>query len=64
LGREVTERIGAIRPRTRLICMSGYAAGVLDSGGRLEPGRVLVEKPFSEVELLTVIRQALDEDES
>ena len=64
LGREVTERISEIRPGTRLIYMSGYAAGVLDSGGRLEPGRALVEKPFSEAELLTVIRQALDEDES
>ena len=64
LGREVTERISELRPGTRFIYMSGYAAAVLDSRGRLEPGRALVEKPFSQAELLTVVREALDRQES
>jgi CheY-like chemotaxis protein len=64
LGREVTERINQLRPGTRLLYMSGYAAAVLDSRGRLEPGRALVEKPFSETELLTAVREAIDGDGS
>jgi hypothetical protein len=32
--------------------MSGYARPVLASQGRLDPGVALVEKPFSEAELL------------
>lgn len=60
LGREITERISALRPETRLIYMSGYAQAVLDSRGRLEPGRSLVEKPFSEMELLAAVREALE----
>ena len=60
MGREITERIAAMRPDTKLIYMSGYAQAVLDSRGRLEEGRVLVEKPFTETSLLTAIREALD----
>ena len=32
--------------------MSGYARPVLASQGRLDPGVALVEKPFSETDLL------------
>ncbi|HJR45210.1 MAG TPA: ATP-binding protein [Actinomycetota bacterium] len=61
MGKEITERIAALRPETRLIYMSGYAQSVLDSRGRLEAGRRLVEKPFTETALLTVVRESLDE---
>jgi len=61
MGREITERIAALRPETKLIYMSGYAQAVLDSRGRLEAGRVLVEKPFTETSLLTTIRESLDD---
>lgn len=60
MGREVTERISELRPGTPLIYVSGYAQGILDSRGRLEPGRRLLEKPFSETQLLTAVREALD----
>jgi CheY-like chemotaxis protein len=60
MGREVSERMSEVRPETPLIYVSGYARGVLDAQGRLEPGRALLEKPFSESELLTVVREALD----
>lgn len=60
LGREITERMGALRPGTPIIYMSGYARSMLDSQGRLEGGRIFIEKPFSEAELLRVVREALE----
>jgi FixJ family two-component response regulator len=60
MGREISERMSELRPATPLIYVSGYARGVLDSQGRLEPGRALLEKPFSETELLRVVREALN----
>jgi hypothetical protein len=40
--------------------MSGYARPVLASQGRLEPGMALVEKPFSEADLLAKAGQVLN----
>ena len=40
--------------------MSGYARPVLASQGRLEPNVALVEKPFSETDLLAMAGQVLD----
>ena len=40
--------------------MSGYARPVLASQGRLEPGVALVEKPFSEADLLAKAGQVLN----
>lgn len=41
--------------------MSGYAQPVLASQGRLEPGVALVDKPFSEAELITKAGLVLDD---
>ena len=60
LGKEFGERFGEVRPGIPLIYMSGYAQAILDSRGRLEPGKTLLEKPFSEAELLTAVREALE----
>ena len=40
--------------------MSGYAQPVLANEGRLEPGTVLLEKPFTEIELLKKTGQAIN----
>jgi len=40
--------------------MSGYARPVLASQGRLDPGVALVEKPFSEADLLAMAGQVLN----
>jgi hypothetical protein len=40
--------------------MSGYARPVLASQGQLEPGVALIEKPFSEADLLTKAVQVLN----
>ncbi len=60
LGKEVAERILAIKPGTEVLYMSGYARPVLASQGRLEPGVALVEKPFSEADLLAKAGQVLN----
>jgi len=60
LGREVAERVRALRPEIGVLFMSGYAESVLASQGRLEPGVVLLEKPFGEAELLAKVDHVLN----
>ena len=60
LGKEVAEKMRLIKPEIEVVFMSGYARGVLTSQGRLDPGFALVEKPFSEADLLAVAGQALN----
>jgi PAS domain S-box-containing protein len=60
LGKEVSEKIRAIKPDVEVLFMSGYARRVLTSQGMLEPRVALVEKPFSEVDLMDMAAQVLD----
>ena len=60
LGREVAERMLVIKPEIEVLFMSGYARPVLASQGRLDPNVALVEKPFSEADLLAKAGQVLD----
>jgi nitrogen-specific signal transduction histidine kinase/CheY-like chemotaxis protein len=60
LGREVAEKIQAIKPGIEVLFMSGLAEPVLASQGRLDPGMVLVEKPFSTADLLAKAGQVLN----
>jgi PAS domain S-box-containing protein len=60
LGKEVADRIKAIKPEVEVLYMSGYARPVLASQGRLDPGVALVEKPFSETDLLRTAAQLLN----
>ena len=60
LGKDVAERLTAMRPALRVLYMSGYAHPVLASQGTLEPGVTLLEKPFSEQVMLSKVRAALD----
>jgi PAS domain S-box-containing protein len=59
LGKEVAERMYAARPNIRTLYMSGYAHPVLASQGTLEPGVILIEKPFTESSLLSKINEIL-----
>ena len=60
LGKEVADKVQAIKPGIEVLYMSGYARPVLASQGRLDPGVALVEKPFSEAELLAAAGQVLN----
>jgi signal transduction histidine kinase len=60
LGREVAEKMRVVKPGIEVLYMSGYARPVLASYGRLDPNVALVEKPFSEADLLARAGQVLN----
>ena len=60
LGKELAAKLCDRYPGIRVLYMSGYAQPVLASQGTLDPGVILVEKPFSEDVLLDRVRAALD----
>jgi CheY-like chemotaxis protein len=60
-GPELVERVGQERPDLSVLYMSGYPEGVLTHGGVVDPGVRLLEKPFSEQELLDAVGRALAE---
>jgi PAS domain S-box-containing protein len=59
-GKELAEVISSTRPGIRVLFMSGYAEPMLGDTGALDPGILLLEKPFTEPSLLTKVREALD----
>ena len=59
LGREAAEKIQQTRPDIRVLYMSGYAQPFLASQGRLDPGVTLLDKPFTERELLDKVDAVL-----
>jgi PAS domain S-box-containing protein len=61
LGKDLAFTMRERYPHVRVLYMSGYAQPVLASQGTLDPGVILVEKPFSESTLLERIREVLDE---
>jgi hypothetical protein len=60
LGKEVAAQVQAARPAIPVLYMSGYAHPVLASQGTLDPGVILIGKPFSEPALLDKVREVLD----
>jgi len=59
LGKEAAERIRALRPGVKVLFMSGYAEGILDAQGVVEAGVNLIEKPFTEAQLLARLGQII-----
>jgi PAS domain S-box-containing protein len=60
LGKEVSEQIRALKPNIEVLFMSGYARGVLTSQDMLDPNVALVEKPFTEAELIGTAAKVLN----
>jgi PAS domain S-box-containing protein len=59
-GKELAERIRALRPAVRVLFTSGYTADAIAHRGMLEPGIDFLEKPFTLDALAAKIREALD----
>ena len=59
-GKELAERIRAIKPGIRCLHMSGYTADVIARQGILDEGIQFIPKPFSLAELASKVRDILD----
>ncbi len=62
-GPAAAARLLAMRPEMRCLYMSGYTGDELGCTRLVEPGSVLIEKPFSEKDLLRKVRGVLDRAE-
>jgi PAS domain S-box-containing protein len=58
-GKELADRARRIQPDVRVLFMSGYTQGLLNSQGILEPGLSLIEKPFDQTTLLRAVSDIL-----
>jgi CheY-like chemotaxis protein len=59
-GRELGRRAQALRPGLSVLYMTGYSRNAVVHHGRLDDGVDLIQKPISEAQLATRIRQILD----
>ena len=61
-GRELVQRLSALRPAMHCLYMSGYTANVIAHHGVLDPGIHFIQKPFSIDDLARSVREALREE--
>ncbi len=58
-GKQLSERLKALRPALKVLFISGYTSDVIAHHGVLEPGVALLHKPFSQGELAARVRDIL-----
>ena len=58
-GKELYERIEAVRSGTKVLFMSGYASEVIAHSGIIEEGMHFIQKPFNEKQLAQKISETL-----
>jgi len=59
-GRELAERAQAMRPGLPVLYASGYTDKGIQQEGQIEPGVLLLAKPYRRADLARRLRQALD----
>jgi CheY-like chemotaxis protein len=59
-GKELADRLQADRPNLKVVFVSGYSEDVIVHQGAVDPGVVLIEKPFTRETLLDKVREVLD----
>ena len=59
-GRELANRLAAVRPEVKVLYMSGYTDDVIVHHGVLDEGTEFIQKPFTPDVLARKIREVLD----
>jgi CheY-like chemotaxis protein len=62
-GRELADKVAAIRPGVRVLYTSGYTDNAIVHHGRLDDGVMLLTKPYRRNQLAEMIRKALNGEE-
>jgi len=62
-GRELAQRVTALRPRMKLLFMSGYTDDAILHHGVLDAGTPFLQKPFTPRSLVQKVRDVLDAGE-
>jgi len=60
-GRQLAQRISALKPGVKVLFMSGYTSDVIAQRGVLDEGVQFLSKPFSRDDLARKVRAVLDE---
>ncbi len=63
-GPQVAERLQGLRPRMKVLYMSGYTDDAIAQHGVLEPGTEFITKPFTRDTVLRRVRKLLDRAEA
>jgi PAS domain S-box-containing protein len=58
-GRELAEKVLKLRPGIKVLYTSGYSDNAIVHQGRLDPGVLLLTKPYRKSQLANMIRRAL-----
>jgi FixJ family two-component response regulator len=58
-GRELAAEVVKRRPGMKVLFTSGYTEDAIFHHGRLDPGVLLLAKPYSKAEIARMIRHAL-----
>ncbi|MBF0226298.1 MAG: response regulator [Desulfobacterales bacterium] len=61
-GRELSERLIAIKPNLKCLFMSGYTSDVIAHQGIMDDGIKFIPKPFSINKLAVSVREALEQN--
>ncbi len=61
-GRELAERVTAVRPEVKVLFMSGYTESAIVHHGRLDDGVQLIGKPFKREQLARKVADVLAQD--
>ena len=62
-GRQLAEAARKLRPELKVLYTSGYTENAIVHHGRLDPGVLLLAKPYRKADLARMMRQALGENE-
>ena len=63
-GKELADRVQALYPRTKILFTSAYTENAFVHQGMLNPGIILLQKPFTPSSLAGKVREVLDRDKT